>query len=183
MPPNGPFPPNTRRGFGYRSPGVFCPRALGNGVAGGDVWGSQLCPCPPAACRLTAVERAATSAEETDIDAVELPLPGAGILDFSRGVTDLDAVGKEASADAKVRGSLRIPVPRGGGFLQHCPAPGAKPSAAALWLGARGAPAEHRARRSRALMGTCPCFECSSLSPACFGGCPVPGGSLGARMG
>uniref|UniRef100_A0A8B9TI31 Carboxyl-terminal PDZ ligand of neuronal nitric oxide synthase protein n=1 Tax=Anas platyrhynchos TaxID=8839 RepID=A0A8B9TI31_ANAPL len=53
------------------------------------------------ACRLTAVERAATSAEETDIDAVELPLPGAGILDFSRGVTDLDAVGKEASADAK----------------------------------------------------------------------------------
>nr|XP_047936244.1 carboxyl-terminal PDZ ligand of neuronal nitric oxide synthase protein isoform X2 [Anser cygnoides] len=53
------------------------------------------------ACRLTAAERAAASAEETDIDAVELPLPGAGILDFSRGVTDLDAVGKEASADAK----------------------------------------------------------------------------------
>lgn len=120
------------------------------GWRGGDVRGSQLCPCPPAACRLTAVERAATSAEETDIDAVELPLPGAGILDFSRGVTDLDAVGKEASADAKVRGSLRIPVPRGGGFLQHCPAPGAKPSAAALWLGARGAPAERRARHSRA---------------------------------
>ncbi|XP_010166770.1 carboxyl-terminal PDZ ligand of neuronal nitric oxide synthase protein, partial [Antrostomus carolinensis] len=40
-----------------------------------------------------------------DIDAVELPLPGADILDFSRGVTDLDAVGKEASAyaDAKSR--------------------------------------------------------------------------------
>ncbi|OXB57812.1 hypothetical protein ASZ78_000170 [Callipepla squamata] len=54
------------------------------------------------ACRLTAAERAAASAEETDIDAVELPLPGADILDFSRGVTDLDAVGKEASADAKV---------------------------------------------------------------------------------
>ncbi|XP_046779223.1 carboxyl-terminal PDZ ligand of neuronal nitric oxide synthase protein isoform X1 [Gallus gallus] len=53
------------------------------------------------ACRLTAAERAATSAEETDIDAVELPLPGADILDFSRGVTDLDAVGKEASGDAK----------------------------------------------------------------------------------
>ncbi|XP_021260382.1 carboxyl-terminal PDZ ligand of neuronal nitric oxide synthase protein isoform X2 [Numida meleagris] len=53
------------------------------------------------ACRLTAAERAATSAEETDIDAVELPLPGADILDFSRGVTDLDAVGKEASAEAK----------------------------------------------------------------------------------
>ncbi|XP_042675479.1 carboxyl-terminal PDZ ligand of neuronal nitric oxide synthase protein isoform X2 [Centrocercus urophasianus] len=53
------------------------------------------------ACRLTAAERAATSAEETDIDAVELPLPGADILDFSRGVTDLDAVGKEASGDTK----------------------------------------------------------------------------------
>lgn len=39
---------------------------------------------------------------------MELPLPGADILDFNRGVTDLDAVGKEASAyaDAKVRGSL-----------------------------------------------------------------------------
>ncbi|NXH65486.1 CAPON protein, partial [Rhabdornis inornatus] len=47
------------------------------------------------ACCLSGVERAATSAEETDIDAVELPLPGADILDFSRGVTDLDAVGKE----------------------------------------------------------------------------------------
>ncbi|XP_050163008.1 carboxyl-terminal PDZ ligand of neuronal nitric oxide synthase protein isoform X2 [Myiozetetes cayanensis] len=47
------------------------------------------------ACRLSGVERAAASAEETDIDAVELPLPGADILDFSRGVTDLDAVGKE----------------------------------------------------------------------------------------
>ncbi|XP_030082245.2 carboxyl-terminal PDZ ligand of neuronal nitric oxide synthase protein isoform X2 [Serinus canaria] len=48
------------------------------------------------ACRLSGVERAAASAEETDIDAVELPLPGADILDFSRGVTDLDAVGKES---------------------------------------------------------------------------------------
>ncbi|XP_065505106.1 carboxyl-terminal PDZ ligand of neuronal nitric oxide synthase protein isoform X3 [Caloenas nicobarica] len=56
------------------------------------------------ACRLTGAERAAAAAEETDIDAVELPLPGADILDFSRGVTDLDAVGKEASGytDAKV---------------------------------------------------------------------------------
>lgn len=44
------------------------------------------------------MERAAASAEETDIDAVELPLPGADILDFSRGVTDLDAVGKEVGA-------------------------------------------------------------------------------------
>ncbi|XP_075616322.1 carboxyl-terminal PDZ ligand of neuronal nitric oxide synthase protein isoform X3 [Balearica regulorum gibbericeps] len=58
------------------------------------------------ACRLSAAERAAASAEETDIDAVELPLPGADILDFSRGVTDLDAVGKEASAYADAKGCL-----------------------------------------------------------------------------
>ncbi|XP_054067186.1 carboxyl-terminal PDZ ligand of neuronal nitric oxide synthase protein isoform X1 [Rissa tridactyla] len=58
------------------------------------------------ACRLASTERAATSAEETDIDAVELPLPGADILDFSRGVTDLDAVGKEASAYADAKGCL-----------------------------------------------------------------------------
>ncbi|NWH63527.1 CAPON protein, partial [Geococcyx californianus] len=58
------------------------------------------------ACRLAGVERAATSAEETDIDAVELPLPGADILDFSRGVTDLDAVGKEASTYADAKGCL-----------------------------------------------------------------------------
>ncbi|XP_069646016.1 carboxyl-terminal PDZ ligand of neuronal nitric oxide synthase protein isoform X1 [Haliaeetus albicilla] len=58
------------------------------------------------ACRLTGAERAAASAEETDIDAVELPLPGADILDFSRGVTDLDAVGKEASAYADAKGCL-----------------------------------------------------------------------------
>ncbi|XP_042639934.1 carboxyl-terminal PDZ ligand of neuronal nitric oxide synthase protein isoform X3 [Tyto alba] len=58
------------------------------------------------ACRLTGVERAAASAEETDIDAVELPLPGADILDFSRGVTDLDAVGQEASAYADAKGCL-----------------------------------------------------------------------------
>ncbi|XP_074953264.1 carboxyl-terminal PDZ ligand of neuronal nitric oxide synthase protein isoform X1 [Phalacrocorax aristotelis] len=58
------------------------------------------------ACRLTGAERAATSAEETDIDAVELPLPGADILDFSRGVTDLDAVGKEASTYADSKGCL-----------------------------------------------------------------------------
>lgn len=102
----------------------------------------------PAACRLTGAERAAASAEETDIDAVELPLPGADILDFSRGVTDLDAVGKEAStyADAKVRESLpstlgarhgrgptalmRVPGAWGsGGIVQHSPAPRSKPSA------------------------------------------------------
>ncbi|KAM9283318.1 carboxyl-terminal PDZ ligand of neuronal nitric oxide synthase protein isoform 1-T1 [Morus bassanus] len=58
------------------------------------------------ACRLAGAERAAASAEETDIDAVELPLPGADILDFSRGVTDLDAVGKEASAYADSKGCL-----------------------------------------------------------------------------
>lgn len=111
----------------------------------------MLCSDPaPSACRLTSAERAAASAEETDIDAVELPLPGADILDFSRGVTDLDAVGKEASAyaDAKVCGSPRSalrawcgPGPaalmciRGawgsGGIVQHSLAPGSKPSAAA----------------------------------------------------
>lgn len=104
----------------------------------------------PAACRLASAERVAAAAEETDIDAVELPLPGADILDFSRGVTDLDAVGKEASgyADAKVRGSCpstlgawRGPGPaallcilgarESGGIVQHSPALGSKPSAAA----------------------------------------------------
>ncbi|NXF75022.1 CAPON protein, partial [Sclerurus mexicanus] len=58
------------------------------------------------ACRLSGVERAAASAEETDIDAVELPLPGADILDFSRGVTDLDAVGKEVGAYTNAEGCL-----------------------------------------------------------------------------
>ncbi|KAI1236552.1 Carboxyl-terminal PDZ ligand of neuronal nitric oxide synthase protein, partial [Lamprotornis superbus] len=69
------------------------------------------------ACRLSGVERAATSAEETDIDAVELPLPGADILDFSRGVTDLDAVGKEVGATAS-------PAPRG----WHGPSPSPRTS-------------------------------------------------------
>lgn len=104
------------RGLWLPFPGCVSATSPGQWGGGGGVWRSQLCPCPPAACRLTAAERAATSAEETDIDAVELPLPGAGILDFSRGVTDLDAVGKEASADAKVCGFLRIPMPRGGVF-------------------------------------------------------------------
>ncbi|NXG01751.1 CAPON protein, partial [Sakesphorus luctuosus] len=58
------------------------------------------------ACRLSGVERAAASAEETDIDAVELPLPGADILDFSRGVTDLDAVGKEVGGYTVAKGCL-----------------------------------------------------------------------------
>ncbi|XP_009998181.1 PREDICTED: carboxyl-terminal PDZ ligand of neuronal nitric oxide synthase protein isoform X1 [Chaetura pelagica] len=55
------------------------------------------------ACRLPGPERAAPAADETDIDAVELPLPGADILDFSRGVTDLDAVDKQESAYADVK--------------------------------------------------------------------------------
>ncbi|XP_068950749.1 carboxyl-terminal PDZ ligand of neuronal nitric oxide synthase protein isoform X3 [Petaurus breviceps papuanus] len=55
--------------------------------------------------QLTGAEKAsAAAAEETDIDAVDLPLPGSDILEFSRGVTDLDAVGKEGDSltDTKV---------------------------------------------------------------------------------
>ncbi|XP_075420202.1 carboxyl-terminal PDZ ligand of neuronal nitric oxide synthase protein isoform X2 [Tenrec ecaudatus] len=55
--------------------------------------------------QLTGAERASTAtAEETDIDAVEVPLPGNDILEFSRGVTDLDAVGNEGGfhTDSKV---------------------------------------------------------------------------------
>ena len=53
----------------------------------------------PAGCQLPGAERAtAATAEETDIDAVEVPLPGADGLDFSRGVTDLDAVGKDGGS-------------------------------------------------------------------------------------
>ncbi|XP_069336385.1 carboxyl-terminal PDZ ligand of neuronal nitric oxide synthase protein isoform X1 [Eulemur rufifrons] len=49
--------------------------------------------------QLTGAERASTAtAEETDIDAVEGPLPGNDVLEFSRGVTDLDAVGKEGGS-------------------------------------------------------------------------------------
>ncbi|XP_063109640.1 uncharacterized protein C1orf226 homolog isoform X2 [Cavia porcellus] len=53
----------------------------------------------------TGAERASTATtEETDIDAVEVPLPGNDVLEFSRGVTDLDAVGKEGGShsDSKV---------------------------------------------------------------------------------
>lgn len=35
--------------------------------------------------------------EETDIDAVDIRRPGSDHLEFTRGVTDLDAVGKEKS--------------------------------------------------------------------------------------
>uniref|UniRef100_A0A4X2JY34 Carboxyl-terminal PDZ ligand of neuronal nitric oxide synthase protein n=1 Tax=Vombatus ursinus TaxID=29139 RepID=A0A4X2JY34_VOMUR len=55
--------------------------------------------------QLTGAEKASTAtAEETDIDAVDVPLPGSDILEFSRGVTDLDAVGKEGDplTDTKV---------------------------------------------------------------------------------
>uniref|UniRef100_A0A8C0J9A4 Carboxyl-terminal PDZ ligand of neuronal nitric oxide synthase protein n=1 Tax=Chelonoidis abingdonii TaxID=106734 RepID=A0A8C0J9A4_CHEAB len=53
----------------------------------------------------TPAEKAAVPTEETDIDAVELPPPGSSTLEFSRGVTDLDAVGKDSghSLDTKVR--------------------------------------------------------------------------------
>lgn len=53
-------------------------------------------PVVPTGRQLTGAERVSTAtAEETDIDAVEVPLPGNDILEFSRGVTDLDAVGKD----------------------------------------------------------------------------------------
>lgn len=61
------------------------------------------CPVVPAGRQLPGAERASTAtAEETDIDAVEVPLPGNDILKFSRGVTDLDAVGKEGDRDSTV---------------------------------------------------------------------------------
>lgn len=61
--------------------------------------------CCPAGRQLPGAERASpATAEETDIDAVEVPVPGSDGLDFSRGVTDLDAVRKDgvSHADAKV---------------------------------------------------------------------------------
>ncbi|XP_007109830.2 carboxyl-terminal PDZ ligand of neuronal nitric oxide synthase protein isoform X2 [Physeter macrocephalus] len=63
--------------------------------------------------QLTGAERASTAtAEETDIDAVEAPLPGNDALEFSRGVTDLDAVGKEGGShtDSKVSPRPQEPV-------------------------------------------------------------------------
>ncbi|XP_012658151.2 carboxyl-terminal PDZ ligand of neuronal nitric oxide synthase protein isoform X2 [Otolemur garnettii] len=55
--------------------------------------------------QLTGAERASTAtAEETDIDAVDVPLPGNDILEFSRGVTDLDAVGKEGISHTGSKG-------------------------------------------------------------------------------
>ncbi|XP_039695771.1 carboxyl-terminal PDZ ligand of neuronal nitric oxide synthase protein isoform X2 [Pteropus medius] len=63
--------------------------------------------------QLTGAERAHTAtAEETDIDAVEGPVPRSDGLDFSRGVTDLDAVGKDGGShmDAKVAAHPPEPV-------------------------------------------------------------------------
>ncbi|XP_057584014.1 carboxyl-terminal PDZ ligand of neuronal nitric oxide synthase protein isoform X3 [Hippopotamus amphibius kiboko] len=63
--------------------------------------------------QLTGAERASTAtAEETDIDAVETPLPGNDTLEFSRGVTDLDAVGKEGGShtDSKVSSHPQEPM-------------------------------------------------------------------------
>uniref|UniRef100_A0A8C3P962 Nitric oxide synthase 1 adaptor protein n=1 Tax=Chrysemys picta bellii TaxID=8478 RepID=A0A8C3P962_CHRPI len=56
------------------------------------------------ACHPARAEKVAVPAEETDIDAVEIPPPGNSTLEFSRGVTDLDAVGKDLghSPDTKV---------------------------------------------------------------------------------
>ncbi|XP_073661212.1 uncharacterized protein C1orf226 homolog isoform X3 [Tursiops truncatus] len=63
--------------------------------------------------QLTGAERASTAtAEETDIDAVEAPLPGNEALEFSRGVTDLDAVGTEGGShtDSKVSARPQEPM-------------------------------------------------------------------------
>ncbi|XP_042832988.1 carboxyl-terminal PDZ ligand of neuronal nitric oxide synthase protein isoform X3 [Panthera tigris] len=62
--------------------------------------------------QLTGAERASTAtAEETDIDAVETPLQGNDVLEFSRGVTDLDAVGKEGGSHADPKASPRPQEP------------------------------------------------------------------------
>ncbi|XP_030889831.1 carboxyl-terminal PDZ ligand of neuronal nitric oxide synthase protein [Leptonychotes weddellii] len=63
--------------------------------------------------QLPGAERASTAtAEETDIDAVEVPLAGNDVLEFSRGVTDLDAVRKEGGShpDPKVSPHPQEPV-------------------------------------------------------------------------
>nr|XP_032646848.1 carboxyl-terminal PDZ ligand of neuronal nitric oxide synthase protein isoform X5 [Chelonoidis abingdonii] len=58
------------------------------------------------ACHPARAEKAAVPTEETDIDAVELPPPGSSTLEFSRGVTDLDAVGKDSGHSLDTKGSL-----------------------------------------------------------------------------
>ncbi|XP_069860500.1 carboxyl-terminal PDZ ligand of neuronal nitric oxide synthase protein isoform X8 [Dipodomys merriami] len=59
----------------------------------------------------TRAERASTT-EETDIDAVEVPLPGDDVLEFSRGVTDLDAVEKEGSSHKESKKPMLTASPR-----------------------------------------------------------------------
>ncbi|XP_008262386.2 uncharacterized protein C1orf226 homolog isoform X2 [Oryctolagus cuniculus] len=62
--------------------------------------------------QLTGAERTSTAtAEETDIDAVEVPLPGSDILEFSRGVTDLDAVGQDGGSHADSKASSQPQEP------------------------------------------------------------------------
>lgn len=53
------------------------------------------------------------AAEETDIDAVEVPLPGSESLEFSRGVTDLDAVGNDGGSHADSKVGRRRPLEAG----------------------------------------------------------------------
>ncbi|XP_043941816.1 carboxyl-terminal PDZ ligand of neuronal nitric oxide synthase protein-like [Protopterus annectens] len=68
---------------------------------------------PPATRQLTGAEKKAT--EETDIDAVETPLPDGTTAQFSRGVTDLDAVKKtqDSSSEKKVQeDSILAATPR-----------------------------------------------------------------------
>uniref|UniRef100_A0ACB8F3G2 Carboxyl-terminal PDZ ligand of neuronal nitric oxide synthase protein n=1 Tax=Sphaerodactylus townsendi TaxID=933632 RepID=A0ACB8F3G2_9SAUR len=47
-----------------------------------------------------------STAEETDIDAVDVGLPGSNHLEFNRGVTDLDAVGRESPSLSCHKGLL-----------------------------------------------------------------------------
>nr|KAF6274342.1 nitric oxide synthase 1 adaptor protein [Pipistrellus kuhlii] len=62
--------------------------------------------------QLPGAERASpATAEETDIDAVEVPVPGSDALDFSRGVTDLDAVRKDGAPHTDSRVPPQEPVP------------------------------------------------------------------------
>ncbi|XP_030429118.1 carboxyl-terminal PDZ ligand of neuronal nitric oxide synthase protein isoform X1 [Gopherus evgoodei] len=58
------------------------------------------------ACHPARAEKAAVPTEETDIDAVEIPPPGSSTLEFSRGVTDLDAVGKDSGHSLDTKGFL-----------------------------------------------------------------------------
>ncbi|XP_043346505.1 carboxyl-terminal PDZ ligand of neuronal nitric oxide synthase protein isoform X2 [Dermochelys coriacea] len=59
-----------------------------------------------AACHPARAEKAAAPTEETDIDAVEIPPPGSSTLEFSRGVTDLDAVRNDSGHSLDTKGSL-----------------------------------------------------------------------------